>query len=278
MQDKVAIVTGAAGSLGLASVRALLAAGARVMLVDREAAALARACAELDAGSERLATYAGDVAAADTAAGYVADTLARWGRLDVMFANAGINGQIAPITEYPDAVFDQVMAVNVRGCYLACKHAMAAMSTGGSIILNASVVGVTADPGICAYATSKHAIIGLMRVAAKEGGPRGIRVNVLAPGPIANAFQADIERRLSGIVGEDATALLDSKIPPRTAWHPARGRQRRGLSGQRRQQLHHRQRASRRWRHAHLGVVNAMARTTVRNPLCRRRERLYESG
>src|SRR5690606_32370766 len=114
---------------------------------------------------------------------------------------------------YSDEVFDQVMAVNVRGCYLACKHAMAAMHEGGSIILNASVVGVTADPGICAYATSKHAIIGLMRVAAKEGGPRGIRVNVVAPGPIANAFQADIEQRLSAIVGEDATAMLDRKIP-----------------------------------------------------------------
>lgn len=213
LQDKVAIVTGAAGSLGLASVRALLNAGARVMLVDREQAALERACAELDTDPQRVAIHAGDVTQAQTARDYVAATLARWGRLDVLFANAGINGQIAPLADYDDAVFDQVMAVNVRGCYLACKHGMAAMRRGGSIVINASVVGVTADPGICAYATSKHALVGLMRVAAKEGGPLGIRVNIVAPGPIANAFQADIEERLSAIVGQNATAMLDGKIP-----------------------------------------------------------------
>src|SRR5574337_2065222 len=72
------------------------------------------------------------------------------------------------------------------------------------VLINASVVAVTADPGICAYATSKHALVGLMRVAAKEAAARGIRVNVIAPGPVANGFQADIERRLSGVVGRDA--------------------------------------------------------------------------
>ncbi|MGJ4748905.1 SDR family NAD(P)-dependent oxidoreductase, partial [Leptospira sp. SA-E8] len=70
-----------------------------------------------------------------------------------------------------------------------------------------------ADPGIAAYATSKHALVGLMRVAAKEGAMRGIRVNVIAPGPIANDFQADIEKRLSPVVGRDATKMLDGVIP-----------------------------------------------------------------
>ena len=81
------------------------------------------------------------------------------------------------------------------------------------MLINASVVAVTADPGICAYATSKHALVGLMRVAAKEAAARGIRVNVIAPGPVANGFQDDIERRLSSVVGRDATQMLDAMIP-----------------------------------------------------------------
>ena len=105
------------------------------------------------------------------------------------------------------------MAVNVRGPFLALKYGLPAMNAGGSVLINASVVAVTADPGICAYATSKHALVGLMRVAAKEAARRNVRVNVIAPGPIANEFQADIERRLSHVVGRDATQMLDGMIP-----------------------------------------------------------------
>jgi NAD(P)-dependent dehydrogenase (short-subunit alcohol dehydrogenase family) len=74
-------------------------------------------------------------------------------------------------------------------------------------------MGVTADPGVCAYATSKHALVGLARVAAKEVASRGIRVNVVAPGPVNNGFQQDIEKRLSAVVGRDATEMLDDMIP-----------------------------------------------------------------
>lgn len=212
LKDKVCIVTGAAGSLGQSAVRLFLREGARVLLVDRDAAALERVAQSMGAGPDAVDVMAADVTQADDTRRYVDRAVQKWGRLDVLFGNAGINGQIASIADYPEEDFDAVMAVNVRGCFLACKYAMPVMEAGGAIVLTSSVVGVTADPGICAYATSKHALIGLMRVAAKEGAQRGIRVNVIAPGPIDNDFQLDIEKRLSQVVGRDATEMLDGMI------------------------------------------------------------------
>jgi NAD(P)-dependent dehydrogenase (short-subunit alcohol dehydrogenase family) len=213
MQDKVAVITGGAGSVGLASARALLDAGAAVHLVDRDPELLLAAAQALHEHNERVSHSVADVADAPQTRAYLEAARARWGGIDFLFCNAGINGAIAPIQEYPEEVFDAVMAVNVRGAFLALKYGLPLLADGASVLLNASVVAVTADPGIAAYATSKHALVGLMRVAAKEGARRGIRVNVIAPGPIDNAFQADIERRLTPVVGRDATALLDAMIP-----------------------------------------------------------------
>lgn len=215
LQGKACVVTGGAGSVGVASARALLDAGAAgVLLVDRDAKQLDAARAALGAAdAARIDTARADVADAAQTRAYIEQARARWGGIDFLFCNAGINGAIAPIADYPDDVFDAVMAVNVRGSFLALKHGLPAMRDGGSVLINASVVAVTADPGICAYATSKHALVGLMRVAAKEAARRNVRVNVIAPGPIANEFQADIERRLSGVVGRDATQMLDGMIP-----------------------------------------------------------------
>lgn len=213
MQDKVCVITGGGGSVGLASARALLDAGAAVHLVDRDAPTLLAAAHALASHSARVSHSVADVSDAPQTRAYLAAAQARWGAIHFLFCNAGINGAIAPIAEYPEEVFDAVMAVNVRGAFLALKYGLPLLADGASVLLNASVVAVTADPGIAAYATSKHALVGLMRVAAKEGARRAIRVNVIAPGPIANAFQADIERRLTPMVGRDATALLDSMIP-----------------------------------------------------------------
>lgn len=220
LQDKVCIITGAAGSIGSSTARLFLAEGARVLLVDRDRGMLERAIATLAPAEGRIAAMAADVADAASTRAYVDRAVSAWGGVDVLFANAGVNGAIAPIAEYPEDDFDRVMAVNVRGCFLACKYGLPAMRRGGSIIVTSSVVGVTADPGICAYATSKHAVIGLMRVAAKEAARQGVRVNVVAPGPIDNAFQADIERRLSAVVGQDATRMLDGTIPLGRHGHP----------------------------------------------------------
>jgi NAD(P)-dependent dehydrogenase (short-subunit alcohol dehydrogenase family) len=211
LEGKVCIVTGGAGSLGLASAALFLSEGAKVTLVDRSASALEAARRELEPRGEIMACAA-DVSRSSHTRGYVDASLEKWGRLDVLFSNAGVSGVIRPVVDYPEEVFDEVMAVNVKASFLACKHALPHISDGGSIIMTSSVVGVTSDPGICAYASSKHALIGLMRTVAKEAAPR-VRVNVVAPGPIDNGFQQQVEAGLTHALGRDATQLLNGMIP-----------------------------------------------------------------
>lgn len=211
LDGKTCIITGAAGSLGLASARRFTDEGARVMLVDRDRAALDAALKTLPEG--RATAMLADVADARETAAYVNATVARWGPIDVLFSNAGISGVIRPVTDYPEDVFDAVIAVNLKGSFLACKHGLPGMRDGGSIIMTSSVVGVTSDPGIVAYAASKHGLIGLMRTVAKEAAPRRIRVNVVAPGPIDNDFQRTVESGLTQALGTDAGKFLDSVIP-----------------------------------------------------------------
>ena len=213
MAGKVCIITGGAGSLGLESARLLLQEGARVMLVGRNEENLARAAKTLSASTDSLGTTKANVADTQETQKYIHETVARWGKIDVLFSHAGISGAIKPITEYPEEVFDAVMAINIRGTFLACKYGLPQMNDGGSIIITSSIMGLTADPGVCAYVTSKHALIGLMRTVAKEAAPRKIRVNVVAPGPIDNSFQSKIEERLTEIVGEDGTEFLNRVIP-----------------------------------------------------------------
>ncbi len=202
------LITGGAGSIGRAAASMFLAQGARVILVDRDEAALAAAADAL--GADYVAA---DVTRGDEAARYVAAAKARLGPIDVVFANAGVYGVVSAVQDYPEDVFDEVMAVSVRGAFLTAKFAVPAMRDGGSIIVMSSVMGLTADPGVAAYATAKHAVVGLMRVLAKELAPRGIRVNTIHPGPVDNGFQTRIERELDGILGGDATAFLNGAIP-----------------------------------------------------------------
>jgi NAD(P)-dependent dehydrogenase (short-subunit alcohol dehydrogenase family) len=213
LDSKVAIITGAAGSLGFASAALFLAQGCRVMLVDRDATALKQAANCLSNFVDRVGWHVADVADGAQTKAYFEATTARFGGIDILFSNAGISGVIKPVTDYPEEVFDQVMAVNLRASFLACKYGLPQMNDGGSIVFTSSVVGVTSDAGICAYAASKHALIGLMRTVAKEAAPRRIRVNVIAPGPIDNDFQLAVEKGLSAALGRDATQFLNSLVP-----------------------------------------------------------------
>jgi NAD(P)-dependent dehydrogenase (short-subunit alcohol dehydrogenase family) len=213
MNGKVCIVTGGAGSIGLASAALLLQEGAKVMLVGHNEDNLVRAAKTLAAGADTLGIVKANVADTGDTQKYFTETVTRWGKIDVIFSHAGISGAIKPITEFPEDVFDKVMAVNVRGSFLACKYGLPQMNDGGSIIITSSIMGVTADPGVCAYVTSKHALIGLARTVAKEAAPRNIRVNILGPGPVDNTFQTRIEERLTEVVGEDGTEMLNRAIP-----------------------------------------------------------------
>jgi NAD(P)-dependent dehydrogenase (short-subunit alcohol dehydrogenase family) len=213
LDGKVCVITGGAGSLGLASASLFLQEGAKVMLVDINQESLNRAKASLSANADSIGTVKADVSSAQETQNYINGTVAKWGTIDVLFSNAGLNGTTKPITQFPEDVFDAVMAVNIRGSFLACKYGLPHMNDGGSIIITSSIMGVTSSPNACAYVTSKHALIGLMRTVAKEVAPRRIRVNVLAPGPIDNTFQTEIEKRISAVTGQDGTAMINARIP-----------------------------------------------------------------
>ncbi|HUJ88623.1 MAG TPA: SDR family oxidoreductase [Syntrophorhabdales bacterium] len=211
MEGKVCIVTGAAGSIGLACSRLMLREGAKVMLVDLRERELREAASGL--GSVNADYVAADVSKSDSVRNYVEKTVAKWGKIDVLFSNAGNNHPITPVSEYPEEVFDSVMAVHVKGSFLACKYATPHMNDGGSIIMTSSIMGVKADACICAYVTAKHALVGLMRTIAKEMAPRNIRVNTIHPGPIDNPFQRSVEERLGPILNRDAFQFFNENIP-----------------------------------------------------------------
>ena len=213
MDGKVCVVTGGGGSIGLAAAEALLDEGAKVLLVGRTAEKLAKAAASLETAPGTLDSIAADVSDAADTRKYLDRAVANWGNIDVIFSHAGVSGVIKPVTEYPEDVFDQVIATNIRGSFLACKYGLPRMNDGGSIIITSSIMGTRADPGVVAYATSKHALIGMARVVAKEAAPRNIRVNVFAPGPVSNEFQDIIEERLTEIVGQNGTDFLNGIIP-----------------------------------------------------------------
>jgi NAD(P)-dependent dehydrogenase (short-subunit alcohol dehydrogenase family) len=211
LENKVALITGGEGSIGFATARAFVNEGARVVLAGIDADGVLDRAAELgDAVALGVPT---DVTNSAQVASAVEAAIERFGKLDVTFANAGRSGPIAPIIAYPEDEFDRVIAVNVRGVFLTVKHSLVAMNRGASIVINSSVVGLTADAGIAGYATSKHAVVGLMRVAAKEGASRGIRVNTIHPGPVDNEFQHDIEVRAIGASREESERVFDGMIP-----------------------------------------------------------------
>jgi NAD(P)-dependent dehydrogenase (short-subunit alcohol dehydrogenase family) len=211
LADKVALITGGAGSIGLATARAFVAEGARVLIADLDHAALEQAAGDL--GSEVAAWAVADVTDPAQVEAAVSRTVERFGRLDCAFANAGVFGVVAAVADYPVDVFKQVMAVNVTGSFLVAQSALRVMEEGGSLIINSSLVGLTSDRGIAAYATSKHAVVGLMRTAAKEMAPKGIRVNTIHPGPIDNTFQHTIEVEAIGASEEESAKVFEQMIP-----------------------------------------------------------------
>ena len=203
LAGKSAVITGAANGIGAEAAHRFVAEGARVLLVDRDEAALAATAEPLGAAA---ATMVGDVAADTTASAYVAEAIRRFGRLDVLLLNAGIEGTMAAIPDLPLATFDRVMAVNVRGVWLGLAAALPAMQAGGSIVITSSTAGLRGSARIAAYVTSKHAVVGLMRCAALEAAASGIRVNCVNPGPTDTRMIAAIDEGLSPGAGASARA------------------------------------------------------------------------
>ena len=211
LKRKVALITGGGGSIGAATARLFAAEGARVVVADLDEPGLAAVVGDI--GADSAASAVTDVTDSGQVQAAVALAVERFGGLDIAFANAGVFGVPAPIAEYPEDVFDRVLAVNVRGSFLVAKHALGAMRDGGSLIFNSSVVGLTSEAGIAAYASSKHAVVGLVRTAMREGAARRIRVNSVHPGPVDNRFQHEIEVTVTGAPEDRAAELFEAGIP-----------------------------------------------------------------
>ena len=212
LQDKVVIITGGAGGIGRAAGRLFVDEGAYVLLVDLNEDALKDACNEI--GSNAVSYFVGDVTKAADNDAMVACAEERYGGVDGLLANAGIEGDVVSIADYDEDRFDQVMAINVKGPFLGLKSVAPAMEKrgGGSVVITSSVAGLMGTANLSAYTTSKHAVIGLMRSAAKELAPMKIRVNTVNPSPV----ETEMMRRLeSGIGGEEGAELVRAGMAER---------------------------------------------------------------
>jgi NAD(P)-dependent dehydrogenase (short-subunit alcohol dehydrogenase family) len=206
---KAVLITGAAGGIGRAAAVRFATEGARLGLVDVSADGLRATLAAVEkVGGAGLAVEANVTRAADVQR-YAAAVADRFGGIDCFFNNAGILGAIRPLVDYPEDVFDQVLAVNVKGVWLGMKTVAPLMrARGGGVIVNtASIAGLRGSRApLVAYVASKHAVVGLTRTAALELAPARIRVNAVCPSPI----ETDMARQLEeGFAAADRAAIHD---------------------------------------------------------------------
>jgi NAD(P)-dependent dehydrogenase (short-subunit alcohol dehydrogenase family) len=188
---RVAIVTGAAGGIGAASARALAGQGAAVLVVDVNAAAQETVATIEGAGGQAAALIC-DAATPEGAAEMVGAALERFGRLDILHANAGIAGPLNPSLSDSAEVFAQVLRINLIGPWVAMQAALPHMGAGAAIICTASVAGLRAGAGGVPYSASKAGVINMVQTVAQLVAGRGIRVNAVAPGLIETPMTAPL--------------------------------------------------------------------------------------
>jgi NAD(P)-dependent dehydrogenase (short-subunit alcohol dehydrogenase family) len=216
LDGRIAVVTGAAGVIGSATIRLLAERGARIIAVDRKREEIEAAIKPLPATAEALALVA-DVTEEDEVAGYVRAAVDRFGAIDVFYNNAGIEGEVKPITQYSLQMFRKVIDVNVVGVFLGLKHVLPVMlkQNKGSIINTASVAGLIGSPHIAVYSASKHAVIGLTKSASWECTGTEVRVNCVCPGLIdSRMLSAILDGRNAGNAPTPHDKIVE-RIPAR---------------------------------------------------------------
>ena len=212
LNGKVIVITGAAGGIGEATARLVYAQGASVFLTDREIEGVDELAKSL---GNRAAAAAVDVSSSADNLAMIDKAEKRFGAVHGLFLNAGIEGRVGPLEYAGDDAWEQVFAVNVHGVRYGIQAAIPALrrAGGGTILLTSSVAGVRGSPGLSPYVTSKHAVMGLMRTAAAELGPEGIRVNTINPGPVDNRMMRSIEDQVQPGHGEEVKQGFIGRIP-----------------------------------------------------------------
>ncbi|MBR0713362.1 SDR family NAD(P)-dependent oxidoreductase [Bradyrhizobium liaoningense] len=202
LTNKTALITGGNSGIGLATAKLFIAEGAKVTITGRNKETLEAAVKELGPNALAVEADGTDVAATEQA---VARAVEKFGKLDIVFANAGISGN-TPVGGTTLAAFEQVLRTNITAVFFTVQAASPHLNDGASIILNGSVISVLGNPGYAAYAASKAGVRAMARVLASELSPRGIRVNVVAPG----AIRTPIWNRTAPT--EQAFAVLEKRI------------------------------------------------------------------
>lgn len=191
LNGKTVLITGAAGAVGQACVAVFLERGARVMMTDR--------APPPQSPTGDVSFVKADVTDREAMQSLVQATLDRFGQIDAAVLAAGIEGPVAPVEEISEADLDAVLAVNLKGSLFALQAALPGMKAqgSGSIVALSSISGVVGSASLAAYTMSKHAIIGLVRAAALEAAPSGVRINAVCPGPIESSMMRRLDNALS---------------------------------------------------------------------------------
>jgi NAD(P)-dependent dehydrogenase (short-subunit alcohol dehydrogenase family) len=223
---KVVMVTGAGAGLGRAAAHRLASEGARLALIDLDGGGLEETRASVLAATSGadLLTITADVSQDAEVAEYVEQTRTHFGRIDGLYNNAGIEGRQAPVEDYDTAVFDRVIDINLKGVFYGMRHTLPHLTAqqSGAIVNVASVGGIRGIPNQLAYVASKHAVVGMTKVAAIENGVHGVRVNAIAPGVIMTEMVKGAFVQIGGEDGwEEAGREYVSLNPTKRFGQPA---------------------------------------------------------
>ncbi|PAV28635.1 oxidoreductase [Virgibacillus profundi] len=215
MRDKVVLITGGAGGIGKSTAQLFLDNEAKVVLVDINQEALDNAKNTLNANEDRIHVVQANVTDEDDVKNYVKETVDKFGKIDVFFNNAGVNGPFEMIKDLDKEKFEQTLSINVTGVFLGLKHVIRQMEAqgNGSIINTASNAAYIGSAGMAGYIASKHGVAGLTKTAALEAAGNGIRVNAVAPAAIDTQMLADIQNNITPGEPEQSGEAIKQGIP-----------------------------------------------------------------